>query len=389
MNTTAVGYSQTRVSEVWNHYVHGDTDLARRRMLDLIYDCDNAELLQRAVALSNTIRVQDASEEAAQALQALLQAADTIDAPVQHTTALLTVKNVHKSYSKGSFSLKSMDIELYPGQIVGVVGENGNGKTTLLRCLAGQLDGDIQSDAYGYLPEAVHFYYNLKQNTGFIPQRIPKWHGKLRDNLLFSAAISGLLGQSAEIMVDFILERFGLTKFSELTWNQISSGYRTRFEIARVVLQRPRLLILDEPLANLDINAQQTLLQDLRFLAQSNRHPMGVVITSQQLYEIEKISDRVLFVKNGQGKYNDAPVAPISTEGAEEKAAFVIELECHETRDELMKALGDAEGDIRFNGGVYQITSTTPPNEMLKRIVNAGINPVYYRDISLSTKRFF
>jgi ABC-2 type transport system ATP-binding protein len=156
-----------------------------------------------------------------------------------------------------------------------------------------------------------------------------------------------------------------------------------------VVLQRPRLLILDEPLANLDINAQQTLLQDLRFLAQSNRHPMGVVITSQQLYEIEKISDRVLFIKNGQGKYNDAPVAPISTEGSEEKAAFVIELECHETRDELMKALGDTHADIRFNGGVYQITSTTPPNELLKHIVNAGISPVYYRDISLSTKRFF
>jgi ABC-2 type transport system ATP-binding protein len=207
--------------------------------------------------------------------------------------------------------------------------------------------------------------------------------------LLFSAAIAGLLGKTGEMMVDFMLERFGLAKFSDLTWNQISSGYRTRFEIARVVLQRPRLLILDEPLANLDINAQQTLLQDLRFLAQSNRHPMGVVITSQQLYEIEKISDRVLFIKNGEGKYNDAPAATTTVGDDPSKTMFVIELECNESREELMKALGDLDADIRFNGGVYQITASAAPHELLKRIVSAGVAPVYYRDISLSTKRFF
>lgn len=389
MSTTAIDYSQTRVAEVWNHYVHGDVDLARRRMLDLVYDCDHTELLQRAVQLSITMRQDGNTEAVANSLHSILELADAVTTAASPAGTLLTIKDVHKSYSKGAFSLKSMDLTLSAGQIIGVVGENGNGKTTLLRCIAGQLDGAIDAEAYSYLPESVNFFYNLKQHTGFIPQRIPKWHGKLRDNLLFSAAIAGLLGKTGEMMVDFMLERFGLAKFSELTWNQISSGYRTRFEIARVVLQRPRLLILDEPLANLDINAQQTLLQDLRFLAQSNRHPMGVVITSQQLYEIEKISDRVLFIKNGVGKYNDAPVASNSVGDDLSKNLFVIELECNESREELMKALGDFDADIRFNGGVYQITASAAPHELLKRIVSAGVAPVYYRDISLSTKRFF
>src|SRR5690606_7327858 len=62
---------------------------------------------------------------------------------------------------------------------------------------------------------------------------------------------------------------------------------------------RPRLLILDEPLSNLDINTQQMILTDLRNLAKSAKAPMGILMSSQQLHEIEKASDNILFLKNG------------------------------------------------------------------------------------------
>src|SRR4030095_7378138 len=117
-------------------------------------------------------------------------------------------------------------------------------------------------------------YYAIRNHIAFIPQRIPRWYGQLRDNLHFSASITGLTGEQNMLMVDFMLERFNLSSFSHLNWNQISSGYRTRFEIARILLQRPRLLILDEPLANLDINAQQTILTDLKYMAKSVYNPM-------------------------------------------------------------------------------------------------------------------
>src|SRR5690606_22151851 len=123
----------------------------------------------------------------------------------------------------------------------------------------------------------------------FIPQRIPKWYGLLKDNLHFSAAIAGLTGAENELMVDFMLERLNLTQYALLTWEQISSGYRTRFELARILLQKPQLLILDEPLANLDINAQQTILNDLRFITKSAYNPMGILLSSQQLHEVEKV----------------------------------------------------------------------------------------------------
>ncbi len=141
--------------------------------------------------------------------------------------------------------------------MLGIVGENGNGKTTLLRCMAGQLALDSGVLNFTRLEKPDH--YGIKHQLAFIPQRIPRWFGLLKDNLHFSAAISGVKGEENNVMVDFMLERLDLTPYAHLTWNQISSGYRTRFEIARILLLKPKLLILDEPLANLDINAQQSI----------------------------------------------------------------------------------------------------------------------------------
>ncbi len=262
------------------------------------------------------------------------------------------------------------------------MGENGNGKTTFLRHLAGELQQDDGNINYNYFKVDTNFFYSLKEHTGFIPQRIPKWYGKLRHNLEFTAATHGIKGDDNELMVDFILERFGLTKFANLYWTQISSGYRTRFEIARIVLLRPQLLVLDEPLANLDINAQQTLLQDLRFIAKSKTHPMGVLLTSQQLYEVEKVADRVLFIQNGIGKYN--------TElKAEESPFLFIELETTSDRDDLVSALGQGMQSIKYNGGVYQIEFNGSNDECLNSLVKDKINVQYFRNTTQSTKRFF
>lgn len=137
-----------------------------------------------------------------------------------------------------------------------------------MRCLAGQLERSSGVLSYFGIDKENELF-DIKHRVAFIPQRIPRWYGLLKDNLHFSAAISGIHGKENDRMVQFMLERMNLTKYAQLTWDRISSGYRTRFEIARILLQKPNLLILDEPLANLDIHAQQTLLSDLRFLVKS------------------------------------------------------------------------------------------------------------------------
>jgi ABC-2 type transport system ATP-binding protein len=378
---------QERVNEIRAFLSHGDVSLAIRRMLDLALDTGDAHLMQQSIDWSkrhrNETDVNDVNPDSAFYTEATVLLEKVTQLPgglVYHQKPLLHADDISKTYAKGAFSLQPISVDVSTGDVIGVVGENGNGKTTLLRCLSGQLALDNGSITYNQLQNPDH--YSIKHHLAFIPQRIPRWYGQLKDNLHFSASLSGIWGSQNDLMVHFMLERLNLTQYAHLTWNQISSGYRTRFEIARILLQKPSLLILDEPLANLDIIAQQTVLTDLRYLAKSAYHPMGIMLSSQQLHEVEKIADTVLFIKNGQCLYR--------TTGHEVLKKWVLEVETTESRERLLEVLGDVGLQIQYNGGYYTIASTTlSVNEMVSRMVSSGLPLTYFRDITHSTKRFF
>lgn len=372
-------------AEILEYLNHGDADLAVRRLLDYCLDTGQDELISEAIRLSQAYH--QAAEIGSLPASITEQARSLIDkaaATGQTRPApqpLITADQVAKTYSGGSFSLKPISFSLQTGQVLGVVGENGNGKTTLLRCLAGQLALDGGKVDYHLLRKPD--YYAIKNHIAFIPQRIPKWYGLLKDNLHFSASISGIHGSENDRMVEFMLERLNLSRFAHLTWNQISSGYRTRFEIARILLQRPRLLILDEPLANLDINAQQTILTDLVFMARAAHNPMGIVLSSQQLHEVEKVADTVIFIKDGNCLYS-------STDKDEKITSTAIEFETTMDRESILGFFDKGTVSLQYNGGFYTIESTVlNAGEILTTLVNAKVPLTYYRDITYSTKRFF
>ena len=381
MNLTGSG-------EIAAHLQHNDTSLAVRRMLDLALDIGDQDLLKEAVQWSKSYHLEKKQHPDRSPGESFYTKAEILLSKArqaeQHVTpsqlALLEAENISKTYSKGNFSLHPISLSVKGGDILGIVGENGHGKTTLLRCVAGQLALDRGNLDYKLLSNPD--FYDIRHHVAFIPQRIPRWYGRLKDNLHFSAAIYGIKGEQNELMVEFVLERFNLSDYQDLNWNQISSGYRTRFEIARILLQRPRILILDEPLANLDINAQQTILTDFRYMAKSIAHPMGVLLSSQQLHEVEKIADKVLLIKNGHCIYQ-------VTKGTAEKQSYALEIETTSTRDALLQILG-SDVNIQFNGGFYTITSTTQEvQDIIGLLVNRQVPITYFRDITYSTKRYF
>lgn len=374
--------------EVLQHLQHKDYSLAIRRMLDMSYDSGHLEIIKEATAWSRKWRAQTESDttpadEFFTTAESIAQRATVVIKTSQNTTTpLLEATTISKKFTKGSFQLHPINVNISSGDILGVVGENGNGKTTLLRCLAGQLLPDSGTVHYSLLSKPD--YYQIKNYVAFIPQRIPRWYGKLKDNLHFSAAIAGIHKEANDIMVEFMLERLNLSQYAELTWTQISSGYRTRFEIARILLQKPQLLILDEPLANLDIKAQQTILTDLRYMTAWRNHPMGVILSSQQLHEVEKVAHKVLMIKNGTCINSD--------ELKEEQTTVltaVIEVETKAAREELLQVLG-ADVLVKYNGGFYTISSGNENVQtLIGKLISSGIAISYFRDISTSTKRFF
>lgn len=379
--------SATLTAEIASSLRHKDHSLAIRRMLDACLDTGDKRLVKDAIQWSRKFRNQDDSysskmsaadfQEEAEKLLNRIDNASTGQAPIDET--LLIAASISKTYTNSSFQLKPVDLRIRSGEIIGIVGENGNGKTTLLRCLGKQLAVDGGAISFPELKDPDLF--DIRNYIAFIPQRIPRWYGMLKDNLHFSASIAGIHGEDNHLMVDFMLERLNLSQYALLNWNQISSGYRTRFEIARILLQKPKLLILDEPLANLDINAQQTILTDLRFMAKSTHHAMGVILSSQQLHEVEKIADNVLFIKQGACLYQS---------GNEKMSGYVMELETKTAREDLLELLGNTQVQIQFNGGFYTISSPQlTVQQMISMLLEKQIEITYFRDITNSTKRFF
>ena len=376
-------------AEISSYLKHGDYSVAVRRTLDFCLDTGSDPLIENAIRWSRQYHEYENSKDTKNLPGDFIATAENIlgQAAALHTGSsyqkypLINADKISKTYSGGNFSLKPISLDINTGNVLGVVGENGNGKTTLLRCLAGQLalnNGEIK---YHLLENPDH--YAIKNHIAFIPQRIPKWYGRLKDNLHFSASIAGVYGAKNDLMVNFMLERLNLSSYAHLTWNQISSGYRTRFEIARILLQKPRLLILDEPLANLDINAQQTILTDLIFMAKGTHNPMGIILSSQQLHEVEKVADTVIFIKQGNCLYS-------SNDREEKITSNAVEFETTADRDSIINLFGGGNIELQFNGGFYTIISSAlSAQEIIGKMIAAGIAVTYFRDITYSTKRFF
>ena len=325
-------------------------------------------------------------------IQSATEELSSIEVNLSNTNIKETYFNGHeitKVYNSGVFTLQPMDMEINSSEMTGVVGENGNGKTTLLRIVARDLHETGGSLKYSFQPstEGIGPYF-IKHHIGYIPQRIPRWYGKLEDNLKLALSGRGIFDFENEFQTELVLHRLGLAKFRNLFWTQISSGYRTRFELARIILTRPKLLVLDEPLANLDINAQKSILEDLKCIAKSTRFPMGVFLSSQQLYEVEDVADHIIFLKNGECLHSDSTNSKINAD----EFSNVFEFQFHQdysTVSQVMKELPNIEFKTNGNLCVLKSKDALPIQEVLKVLIKKDCMPFYYRDISTSTKRFF
>lgn len=297
-------------------------------------------------------------------------------------------RNISKRFFSGRtpFVLQPLNVQLKFGEITGIVGENGNGKTTLLRILAGELSSDTGSISYPALHADDTDWYDVKSQFAFIPQRIPRWYGSLLDNLRFFASIHGIQNVENNKQIEYILFRLGLDKFRDLKWSELSSGYRLRFELAKTIMRRPKLILLDEPLANLDINAQQLFLQDLTFFARSAKHPLSIVLSSQQLHEVESISNNIIFIKQGETIYNGN-----QTSFANERVTNTFEVSGSFNREQLQQIFKDYSVKIEDAGTTTVVTVDKEISNdiFLQTLLSNKISISYFRDISTSTRKLF
>jgi ABC-2 type transport system ATP-binding protein len=213
----------------------------------------------------------------------------------QPPTAILAVEHLCKSYG----ALKAVDdvsFRVAPGEIVGLVGPNGAGKTTTLNMILGVLEptaGRIEIE--GIDLERARSRALSRTNFAAVYAPLP---GNLtvEQNLrVFGMiyAVEHLSQRIEQLLADYDLVRFRRTKAGLL-----SSGEQTRLSLAKAMLNRPRLLLLDEPTASIDPSSAR----DLRALISGvvDTGHSGVVWTSHNMYEVEAVCDRVLFLSRGK-----------------------------------------------------------------------------------------
>jgi ABC-2 type transport system ATP-binding protein len=381
--------ASARIKEVHTFFDNKDTVLGFRKLMDCAIDTQDLEIYKEVIELTDwkehhpedEVGLIDRSRQ-------LLERINNI--PIeeyQNSNPIVSANSIVKSYGKNRFTLGPITLDIKKGQVYGLVGENGNGKTTLLRVLAKELKYNSGDLDFSFDTE-TNSNFDLRTRLIYIPQRTLRWYGSLKDNLKFVLSNYRIPPEENEIRVLMMIARFGLWNYRHLKWDELSSGYKMRFELARTMLRQPELLLLDEPLANLDILSQQVILEDLKSICNSINNPIALILSSQQLYEVEKVSDKVIYLE--KGKYRDNDDKP---EQANETAEqLIIEIDCKCEREKLIEIFSEIQLEkLIFNGGVYIafFKATTPYHKVLSKLGENQIDVTYTRNITKSSRRFF
>jgi ABC-type multidrug transport system ATPase subunit len=198
-------------------------------------------------------------------------------------------------YFGGTPALERVSFEVFSGEITIIVGGNGAGKSTLLAILAG-LSAPSEGRVELFGREETRRSRQSRAAVGYAgPEPFLYRDFTLEESLLFFGRMT--LGGSGDARVAQVLQQFGLEEHRRKRVRECSQGTVKRASLARAVLHRPQILILDEPLSNLDIATQEFL---LRFLDEEKTRGTTVVASSHEEEFVRAAADRIVALRQGR-----------------------------------------------------------------------------------------
>lgn len=211
--------------------------------------------------------------------------------------SLITFRNVAKKYASGTLALSNIDFTIGDGEFVSLLGPSGCGKSTLLRMIAGL--GSVTAGSIDW--PAAGSGATPRPDLGFVFQEptLMPW-ATVFNNVYLPLKLTGMRRHEARARIDEALAMVGLEPFADAYPRQLSGGMKMRVSIARALVVRPRVLLLDEPFAALDEITRFRLNNDLLALWQRQR--WTVVFVTHSVFESVYLSQRIVVMSARPGR---------------------------------------------------------------------------------------
>src|SRR3954463_966613 len=209
----------------------------------------------------------------------------------------LHIENLEKRSPTGTEALKGVSLHIEEGEFFGLLGPNGAGKSTLIHCttgLAQPTGGSIE--VFGH--DATDNYAEARQAVGLAPQEVNlDWFLTVGETLDYHAGYFGMPKRERRERAEELLETFSLTEKRDERTRTLSGGMKRRVVLARAMMHRPRLLILDEPTAGVDVELRLEL---WHYVQRINQEGTSILLTTHYIEEAEQLCDRIAFINEGK-----------------------------------------------------------------------------------------
>jgi ABC-2 type transport system ATP-binding protein len=209
----------------------------------------------------------------------------------------LHIENLVKRYPTGTEALKGVSLDIEAGEFFGLLGPNGAGKSTLIHCTTGlAMPTSGKIEVFGH--DAIDNYEQARVAVGLAPQDLNlDWFLTAAETLDYHGGYFGMPKKERRERTKELLEAFSLTEKKDDRTRTLSGGMKRRLVLARALMHRPRLLILDEPTAGVDVELRLELWQ---YVQRINSEGTTILLTTHYLEEADQLCDRIAFIGGGE-----------------------------------------------------------------------------------------